>query len=72
MDYICRHGEADIQITYTVGSKLKMDNGQQNSGDAKSRYGEARHLIGTSKRGVSENMKNLPRQRSNMEKHGSE
>ena len=45
-----------------------MDNLQQNSGDAKRRYGEARHIIGALQGGVSENMENLPRQGSNVEK----
>ena len=40
--------------------------------DAKRRYEEARHLVGVSQEGVSENMEQLPRQGSSVEKHGSE
>ena len=67
-DYIFRHGAEDIQMTAPVQSKRKMDNLQQNSGDAKICYGEARHIVGASKGGVSENMKILPHQGSNVEK----
>ena len=45
-----------------------MDNLQQNSGDAKRRYGEARHIIGALQGGVSENIENLPCQGSNVKK----
>ena len=72
MDYIWRHGAADIQIPAPVVSKRKMDNWQQNSGGTKRRYGDTRHLIGVSQGGVSENMENLHRQVSNVEKHESE
>ena len=67
-----RHGAEEIQMPDPVGSKRNMDNLQQNSGDAKRRYGEARHLVGASQRGVSENMKNLPRQGINVKKNGPE
>ena len=70
MDYIWRHGTAEIKISAPVGSNLKMDNQQQNSGEAKRCYGEARHLIGASQGGVSEDMKNLPFQEGNVEKQG--
>ena len=72
MDYIWRHGAADIQMTAPVGIKRKMDLWQKNSGYAKRHYVEARHLIGSLQGGVSENMENLPCQGSNMEKYGSE
>ena len=72
MDYIWRHGEADIKIPYPVGSKLKMDNWRQNSGDSKIRYEEARDLVGALQGGGSENMEKSPRQRSSVEKYGSE
>ena len=51
MDYIWRHGAADIQMPAPVGSKHKIDNLKQNSGDAKKRYGEARHIVGASQGG---------------------
>ena len=68
IDYIWRHVAADIQMPAPVGSKDKIDNGQQSSGDAKRRYEEERHLVGLFQRGVSENMEKLPRQGSNVEK----
>ena len=40
MDYIWRHGAADIQMPAPAGSKYKMDNLWQNSGDAKRCYEE--------------------------------
>ena len=68
MDYIWMHGAEDIQIPDPVGSKCNMDNLQQNSGDAKRRYEEARHLIGASQGEVSENMEKLILQGSNVKK----
>ena len=47
-----------------------MDNRQKNTGDAKRRYGEERHVIGASQGGVSENMENLHRQGSNVKNTG--
>ena len=50
-DYIWRHGAAEIQMPYPVGSKRKMDNRQQKSGYAKRHYEDARHLVGASQWG---------------------
>ena len=72
MYYIWGNGAADIQMPAPVGIKRKMYNWQQNSGDAKIRYGEAKHIVGASQGGVSENMENLPHQGSNVEKYVSE
>ena len=52
MDYIRRHGAADIKMPAPVVSKRKMDNQQQNIGDAKRHYGEARHILGALQKGV--------------------
>ena len=71
-DNIWRHVAAENHMLDPVGIKRKMDNCQKNSGDAKIRYEEARHLLGASQGRVSENMEKLPRQGSNVEKNGLE
>ena len=48
VDYIWRHGAADIQVPYPIGRKHTRENLQQESGYAKQRYGKARHQLGAS------------------------
>ena len=60
MEYISRHGAADIQMPDPVWSKRNLDSWQQNSGDAKRLYEEARHIVGASQGGVLENMEKYP------------
>ena len=50
MDYIWRHGAADIQVPYPVGRKPKMEGWQQDSGGTKKRYEMAGHQVGVSQR----------------------
>ena len=69
MDSFWRHDAADIQIPAPVGSKQKMENWRENSGDAKIRYKEARYVVVASQGRVSENMEQLTRQGSSVEKN---
>ena len=66
MDCIWRHGASDIHVPSSVGSKLKRENWKQDSGDAKRRYGKARHQVGESQGRVSDNVVQLPCQGSSV------
>ena len=72
MDYIWRHGVADIQMPAPVGSKRKMENWRENSGDTKRRYEEAGHKVGASQGGVTEIWNSYSVKEVVWEKQGSE
>ena len=69
VEYIFRHGAADIHIPDPLESKCKMENWRQKSGYAKRRYEESRHLVGASQGGVLGNMEKLPCQGSSVGKY---
>ena len=52
MDYILRHGAADIQVPYPIGSKRKRENLRQDIGDSERLYLKARRQVGSSQGGV--------------------
>ena len=62
MDYIWRHGAANIQIPAPVGSKRKRDNWGQDSGDANDAMESQDIKWERRMGGVSYNMEKLPRQ----------
>ena len=72
MVYIWKHGASDIHMPAPVETKRKMENWRKKSGYAKRCHEEARYQVGASQGGVSENMEQLTRQVSSVEKHGSE